>query len=429
MPAKPVFMHSHIAPPMARWCSGLVLLLGIVLQACQTPNILSGANLEYQYDPGISVQMSSRVWLKEGETFVVARLQSKKLGPAPDPAELLRRYALNYQVYADYTNPRILQQDSIKPSHLHRYANGDVGILVKIDLPTLQPSAVWVLKLQDRASKLYVVHDRLIDYKLADAGLEYALVRKGDDLPLTRNTIWNADDTVSVVGPSGYKSLNFRYMAAPMPPALPAMALGNTPKGPGFTAIVQHPPSLPHVFQDPGLYHLLLDSNQRRPTFTVMALPNRFPRVVTDTELINPLIYLTTRDERKKLQESTTPKLTLDQFWSQIGLNRDNARRILRAYYTNVELANQYFTTYKEGWRTDMGMVYIIFGKPEKVTRTADKETWTYTRRNTEQVYTFTFVRKPTIFTPDNFELVRFAEYADLWYSTVDEWRRGISRN
>jgi hypothetical protein len=38
-------------------------------------------------------------------------------------------------------------------------------------------------------------------------------------------------------------------------------------------------------------------------------------------------------------------------------------------YYTRVNYANVHFRGMREGWRTDMGMVYIIFGPPSDINR------------------------------------------------------------
>ena len=36
-------------------------------------------------------------------------------------------------------------------------------------------------------------------------------------------------------------------------------------------------------------------------------------------------------------------------------------------YYRRVRFANEEFTQYKDGWKTDRGMIYILFGPPNQV--------------------------------------------------------------
>ncbi|MFW6232503.1 MAG: GWxTD domain-containing protein, partial [Bacteroidota bacterium] len=38
-------------------------------------------------------------------------------------------------------------------------------------------------------------------------------------------------------------------------------------------------------------------------------------------------------------------------------------------YYTRIETADKNFTSYTEGWRTDKGMVYVIYGTPHNIER------------------------------------------------------------
>ena len=93
----------------------------------------------------------------------------------------------------------------------------------------------------------------------------------------------------------------------------------------------------------------------------------------------------------------------------------------MRSYFRRVELANRYFTSYKEGWKTDRGMIYIIFGKPDTVFRFNDREVWDY--KNDRLEISFTFSRSSSLFDPDNFVLIREKKYENAWYEMIDLWR------
>ncbi len=62
-------------------------------------------------------------------------------------------------------------------------------------------------------------------------------------------------------------------------------------------------------------------------------------------------------------------------------------------HYRRVEYANERFTVFREGWKTDMGMVYIILGPPNDIERhpypPGDKpyEIWYYYRINRQFVF------------------------------------------
>ena len=43
---------------------------------------------------------------------------------------------------------------------------------------------------------------------------------------------------------------------------------------------------------------------------------------------------------------------------------------LMDEYYRRVSYANENFEGWKEGWETDRGMIYILFGPPDQVERT-----------------------------------------------------------
>ena len=71
-------------------------------------------------------------------------------------------------------------------------------------------------------------------------------------------------------------------------------------------------------------------------------------------------------------------KMSLDKFWLECGKDKDSTQEHISKYYSRVEDANSYFTSCKNGWRTDRGLIHIIFGIPNEITSTPTTETWTY---------------------------------------------------
>ena len=93
----------------------------------------------------------------------------------------------------------------------------------------------------------------------------------------------------------------------------------------------------------------------------------------------------------------------------------------MRNYFKRVEWANYYFTSYKEGWKTDRGMIYILFGLPEELFKFNDREVWNY--KSPSLKVSFTFVKSSTLFDPDNYVLIREKKFQETWYEKVDLWR------
>jgi hypothetical protein len=108
--------------------------------------------------------------------------------------------------------------------------------------------------------------------------------------------------------------------------------------------------------------------------------------------------------------------------------NAENAKRIIKLYYQRVEYANRAYTTYKEGWKTDMGMVYIAFGAPQ-VTTKGNQQLWTYYMDGGNTKVTFAFVQKANQFSEKHYELIRKSEYGAIWYEAVEKWRLGLVAN
>jgi GWxTD domain-containing protein len=151
-----------------------------------------------------------------------------------------------------------------------------------------------------------------------------------------------------------------------------------------------------------------------------------FPRIKQPQQMIDPLAYLTSSVEYDAIRHSANPKLAVDNFWlSLTGDDMGRARELIRVYYNRVYFANYYFTTFKPGWKTDRGMIYIIYGPPQAVSRSSGSEKWIYYKNNYANTLTFIFDYVPSTFTCDNFILQRSEGYDSYWRQAIDTWRKG----
>ncbi|MDQ7039307.1 MAG: GWxTD domain-containing protein, partial [Rhodothermus sp.] len=85
-----------------------------------------------------------------------------------------------------------------------------------------------------------------------------------------------------------------------------------------------------------------------------------FPQVGTLDQMVEALVYLASPDEWAQLQAARTPaqlRARFDAFWGRWVSDRRKAAWLLRRYYERIEQANLQFSSIKEGWRTDRGMV------------------------------------------------------------------------
>jgi GWxTD domain-containing protein len=119
------------------------------------------------------------------------------------------------------------------------------------------------------------------------------------------------------------------------------------------------------------------------------------PRTVKDLDLaIEQIRYIAKEGELSLMMEAKTPEEKQEkflEFWKRRDPNPNTPRNEkMELYYARVDYANRHFSHYREGWRTDMGMVYIIFGPPNDVERhpfevdSKPYEVWRYYDLNQE---------------------------------------------
>ncbi|GAB4379821.1 MAG: hypothetical protein Kow0075_10700 [Salibacteraceae bacterium] len=176
--------------------------------------------------------------------------------------------------------------------------------------------------------------------------------------------------------------------------------------------------------QNTGFYQITIDSTQKAGG-TLYYFGEHYPKVKTPKDLLEPLRYITTSAEYTALEEAENAKVKVDEFWLKIGGSPARARELIAAYYSRVEEANELFVSYIEGWKTDRGMCFIVFGPPDKVYRTSTQETWFYGEEGKFTALKLTFTKVINPFTDNDFRLNRIATYRTPWFRAVDFWRQG----
>jgi GWxTD domain-containing protein len=169
-----------------------------------------------------------------------------------------------------------------------------------------------------------------------------------------------------------------------------------------------------------GLYLFQQDTTAARG-FSYRVVKENFPKFTKIDELIPPLILVTTPDEFSQLSNAKGEKAKFDKVILGITGDKDRAKIFMKNFFHNIELANIYFSSYKEGWKTDRGMIYLIFGQPDEVSKNTGNEIWEYKNLSTK----FTFVKSGSVYDPENYVLLRDKKFTDTWLSVVDLWRKG----
>jgi len=159
--------------------------------------------------------------------------------------------------------------------------------------------------------------------------------------------------------------------------------------------------------------------------FTLFNFHNDYPLLKSAEQLIPPLRYLTTKDEFDLLVSSINPKVAVDKYWLSNATSKERARTLIRVYYSRVEFANKLFSCHLEGWKTDRGMISIIFGTPSYTSLVRNSEVWIYGDENNIHSLKFVFDQKPNPFSSNDYVLSRNYSYKNPWYRAVESWRNG----
>jgi GWxTD domain-containing protein len=172
-------------------------------------------------------------------------------------------------------------------------------------------------------------------------------------------------------------------------------------------------------FPSDGLY--LIQHDTTASSGVVIRRQTDYPKYSKLENLAEPLIYICNAQEYDRIKMAGDNKATFDRVILGITGDQERARILIRNYFKRIELANIFFTSYKEGWKTDRGMVYIIFGMPDEVFKFDKREVWNY--KNANYKLTIDFVRSPSIFDPDNYVVIRSKKYEETLYRVIEMWR------
>ncbi|MFN8361316.1 MAG: GWxTD domain-containing protein [Candidatus Kapaibacterium sp.] len=88
---------------------------------------------------------------------------------------------------------------------------------------------------------------------------------------------------------------------------------------------------------------------------------------------IRQLRHVATQSEIDNIRDAATPeerRIRFEEFWKKLDPTPTTERNeAFEEYYGRIEYANKNYRSYTEGWLTDMGMVFVVFGAPNSVER------------------------------------------------------------
>jgi len=173
-----------------------------------------------------------------------------------------------------------------------------------------------------------------------------------------------------------------------------------------------------------GFYHIKTNEGTKEGV-TFFIYEAGFPKIKNTEQMILATRYIMAKKEFDNCLNNPDKKTGIDNFWLELSGSNERAKQLIKKYYGRVQEANKLFSSFQEGWKTDRGMIYIVFGAPNKVTKRKNGEIWTYGETGNPNSIIFPFVKVINPFTDNDFYLERNEILKMPWYQAVDMWRQG----
>jgi len=384
-----------------RILTSFLLLFSVVAPA----QVLRDINYNFRYHPDLEFSFQWKVIRMDERVEVYYQLQLS------DTTQLLSAYYIQWDIRTSLgekngkvitTEPQLLMERPWKRVGKLSFTVDDPG------------QKIMVAKVMDAAKKIgWMFHKPIPQQKSP-----YLASPEGSMM----NPFINKNQSVKIEGFESGKPVHISFYNDPFPAAAPAFSTAQAKVSitikPDSTFILNSSSMV--SFTQKGLY--LAQTDTASSQGLAFRVEEDYPKLGKLESLAGPLIYICTKQEFEKINLAHSDKKKFDQIILSITGNAERARTFMRSYFRRVELANLYFSSYKEGWKSDRGMMYIIFGVPEEVYYFEDREVWEY--KNVNAKLRCHFVKSPTLFDPENYVLIRDKKFTDTWYQMIDLWRK-----
>ena len=337
------------------------------------------------------------------------------------------RIQIQYRLISSYETKDVIDSSTVNLSDV--FSNAAKDIIGKIDFSaTFTNSYVLQVDITDLnrnvSARTLIAADKLNH----STRQNFIVLSQKKRTPLFRNTL-SKDEYFHVRYRTPGEKLYVRYYHRDFPlPSSPFLSSNMMPfeyKADSlFTILPDENDTVGFNFSKPGFYHVQADTFSKEG-LTLFRFDNDFPHVKKPEHLLDPLHYLTEQKEFDAMASKKNIKAAVDSFWLAAGGDHDRARELIRKFYNRVENSNKYFSSYLEGWRTDRGLVYIVYGPPNLVYKSSDSENWIYGEENNFNSLSFTFLKVINPFTDNDYRLERSQIFKTSWMNAVDMWRQG----
>jgi GWxTD domain-containing protein len=415
------------------YIGGFALLL-LAISGCKSTSPVSSSDLSEIYQRSDEfLEPDFKVYhFSHDSTAIFFRFNSKNLLfiPTPGKTELQAKVKISYELFQDYESNKLIDSAStiieiVGDGETEQLVSGKFHLALKrgknylvrlygIDLNRNQSTnGVFALSKSDSTGR----NEFLVREKNTGRAIFRDFISKDDHL------------TVTYAGTKPTAVIYGKYYDRTFPVAPPPFA-AFTPKPfnyePDSTFVIPLDDSNTFDFHsdETGFYHFTVNEDDRNG-LSLFHFKDGYPTINSVDELISATRFITSKKEYHKIADASDPKAALDAFWLSTTKDPERARELIKTYFNRVQNANLYFSSYKEGWKTDRGIIYMVFGPPNTVYQSEKSESWIYGEEDNYLSVTFNFSKVNNPFTNNDFILQRSPSYKTQWYRAVDAWRQG----
>ncbi len=376
----------------------LIVLLGIA--SASNGQALRDINFNYQYERGDFSFLIKAVRQEAGWT-IFYKLEILDTGSYD-----IDQFTIAWE---KRENVNVKEGAAVFSDTTQLLESGKYSVVGKLQIEASQAPQYIVAKITNRALLKSGIY-----FKMLEPDYPVNAYMKTESGSVIFQPFISAGMPVRIEGFEAGSLLTVSYYGDSFPPALPPLSEGQPPVSrnmqPDSSFTIKASRML--TFKKKGLY--LIQNDPHAATALAFRVEEAYPKFTRLQDLGGPFVYICTRQEFEKIKQAGTDKKAFDKVVLELANDTDRARTLMRNYFKRVELSNQYFTSYKEGWKTDRGMIHLIYGLPKRVTKLSDREVWVYENTN------LVFMKSGSLFDPDAFVLKRDRKYANQWYEKVD---------
>lgn len=380
---------------------------------------MSSAGTSYLYDTDHEFLIDHRI-AAEGNKFKVFLRFSLNSSMVK-----ISDYDISYDLRASYIDEKLLN-GAIKIDTSNLISTGYREFFYSFEFEKEKGQTLLVIQVDNIARDRRYFKDILLSSKNSPDYQPFLVFDVESDLPVFDSYV-NTDQKIklkNILGDESSFSITGRENNAPI--AIPPFDDETKNEMAQIPLDTVYGVKVNEEFQlfNPGFYEITANETADKVA-GLLVKDEYFPWYSEYSNLIMPLIYISTNQEFSTLLTADDTKSKFESFvLNTISSNPNIGQEFIKYYYRRLRKSAKLFSTTIEGWKTDRGMVYQVFGDPVQVFRNESTELWVYSLEGGGRTrFIFDIIPGPAGTTEHR--LIRGKKYKESWMSAVTRWRSG----